>query len=152
MVDVGGLLISHPAWAWVAVGAILLVAELKTGSGWLLWPAGSAALVAFAVLIAPLSFAMAVLAFVAMTVITTYLGRRFMPKAPPPEGQINDRRARVVGQRGTVATAFQSGRGRVFVDGKEWAAEIEGEAAPTVGADVEVLDIVGSARLKVRAE
>ena len=40
------------------------------------------------------------------------------------------------------------GRGRVFVSGAEWAAEIEG-AAPPVGESV-VVEAVDGARLRVR--
>ena len=37
---------AHPFWAWMAIGGVFLIAELMTGSGWLLWPAGAAADVA----------------------------------------------------------------------------------------------------------
>ena len=36
----------HPFWAWLTLGAVLLVAEALTGSGWMLWPAASSAVVA----------------------------------------------------------------------------------------------------------
>ena len=38
--------LTHPFWGWLALGAVLLVTELMTGSGWLLWPAAAAAVVA----------------------------------------------------------------------------------------------------------
>ena len=38
---------AHPFWSWLAVGAVFLIVEVMTGSGWLLWPAGSAAAVGF---------------------------------------------------------------------------------------------------------
>ncbi len=39
----------------------------------------------------------------------------------------------------------------MFVDGKEWAAELEdGEELP-LGAEVKVTGIIGGARLKVKA-
>ena len=34
--------LGHPMWVWLAVGALLLAAEVATGSGYLLWPAASA--------------------------------------------------------------------------------------------------------------
>jgi hypothetical protein len=46
--------------------------------------------------------------------------------------------------------AFTNGAGRVFIDGKEWAAELDGEVVPPAGAKVEVVSVAG-ARLKVRA-
>ncbi len=36
---------AHPLWSWMIVAGVLLAAEVATGSGWLLWPAASAALV-----------------------------------------------------------------------------------------------------------
>jgi membrane protein implicated in regulation of membrane protease activity len=48
-----------------------------------------------------------------------------------------------------VAQDFRDGRGRVFVDGKEWAAQLEGGASLASGAKVTVVG-VGGARLTVR--
>ena len=31
---------NHALVGWLAIGAVLLILELVTGSGWLLWPAG----------------------------------------------------------------------------------------------------------------
>jgi hypothetical protein len=39
----------------------------------------------------------------------------------------------------------------VFVDGKEWSAELEGDAPLSSGGRIEVIALVGGARLKVRA-
>ena len=43
MSELIGLFVVHALLAWLAVGAVFLVVEIVTGSGWLLWPAGSAA-------------------------------------------------------------------------------------------------------------
>jgi hypothetical protein len=45
--------------------------------------------------------------------------------------------------------AFASGQGRVFVEGKEWAAEAEGDS-PAAGDRVEVTGIQDGASLRVR--
>jgi membrane protein implicated in regulation of membrane protease activity len=39
----------------------------------------------------------------------------------------------------------------VFVDGKEWAAELDGDGDLAAKAKVVVTEILGGARLKVRA-
>ena len=49
-----------------------------------------------------------------------------------------------------LLSAFADGEGRVFVDGKEWSAELEGGGALPDGAKVEVAAILGGARLQVR--
>jgi membrane protein implicated in regulation of membrane protease activity len=40
-----------PVLGWIAIGGVFLIGELMTGSGWLLWPAGSAGAVGVATLI-----------------------------------------------------------------------------------------------------
>ena len=144
--------LSHPFWAWLAAGALLLVFELLSGSGYLLWPAASAGVVALLCLATPLSGAGQVLVFVALTIATTYLGRRYLrPAAAMPGPDVNDKVARLIGRTGEVAHAFSQGRGRVFVDGSEWAADADGEAPLVKGARVEVIEVLGGGRLKVRA-
>jgi len=44
---------------------------------------------------------------------------------------------------------FQGGQGRVFVDGKEWAAQLEGSGSLSSGMKVVVVSVSGS-RLTVR--
>lgn len=152
MTDFGQLLMTHPAWGWAAVAAIFLIVELLTGSGWLLWPAGSAALVAAVVAVWPsLGLPGAIAVFAALTIVTTYLGRRFLPKSlASGDDDVNDPHARIIGHHGKVATAFVSGLGRVFVDGKEWSAQADGDGPLAVGDMIEVIAVEGGARLKVR--
>ena len=47
--------------------------------------------------------------------------------------------------------AFRGNRGRVFIDGKEWAAELEGGGDLSAHAKVVVTEILGGARLRVKA-
>jgi membrane protein implicated in regulation of membrane protease activity len=86
--------------------------------------------------------------FALLTVIATILSRRLVSKANPAGPDVNDRDSRLVGQRARVVEAFVGGRGRVFVSGAEWSAEIEGEAPPA-GQDV-VVDQVNGSLLRVR--
>ncbi|HEY2482360.1 MAG TPA: NfeD family protein [Caulobacteraceae bacterium] len=144
-------ILAHAFWSWMALGAVLLAVEVVTGSGWLLWPAGSAALTAIAVVIWPLSQPVAVAVFGALTIVTTYVGRRFIRGAPARADDVNNPLARLVGHRGEAATAFEGGSGRVFVDGKEWSAVLDGAELLAAGAKVEVVEVLGGARLRVRA-
>ena len=145
------LFASHELLGWLAVGAVFLVVELATGSGWLLWPAGSAAAVGLFTLVwrpdAPVQAAV----FALLTIVSTYLGRRLINCADHGGHDPNDPHARLIGKAGAAATDFRGGQGRVFVDGKEWSAELDGEGPLSVGGRVEVIALVGGARLKVRA-
>jgi membrane protein implicated in regulation of membrane protease activity len=152
MDTVSAFYMAHPFWIWLAIGAVFLVIEIATGSGWLLWPAGSAAIVALASLINGFAPLWQVVLFAVATIITTYLGRRFMkPRAADATLDINDQLVRLVGHRGEAKTAFTSGEGRVFVDGKEWSAELDGAGPLAHGDKIEVTAVLGGARLKVRA-
>jgi membrane protein implicated in regulation of membrane protease activity len=84
-------------------------------------------------------------------VVFTYLGRRFLRPAPKGDGDINDPTPRLVGREGEAVSAFKAGLGRVFVDGKEWAAELDGGGDLAPQSKIHVLEILGGARLKVRA-
>ncbi|QUD87598.1 NfeD family protein [Phenylobacterium montanum] len=143
--------LSHPFWDWIAAGALLLVLELSTGSGYLLWPAASAGAVAVLTLVTPIGGIGQVIAFTLLTVATTYLGRRFLkPAAAMPGPDVNDKVQRLIGRTGEVAHAFSHGRGRVFVDGSEWAADAEDDQALGKGARVQVTEVLGGGRLKVK--
>ncbi|HYD44285.1 MAG TPA: NfeD family protein [Phenylobacterium sp.] len=152
MADIADLLVTHPFWLWLIVAAIILAVEVATGSGWLLWPAGAAAVVGFTTLALPLSLPLELLVFAMLTIVTTLLARRYLPRSLANDGSpdINDNVARLVGHRGRVAEAFTGGHGRVDIDGKEWAAELDAGGDLASGAAVEVVGVAG-ARITVRA-
>jgi membrane protein implicated in regulation of membrane protease activity len=152
MAFVDDIVSAYPFWAWLAVGAVFLVVELLTGSGWMLWPAAAAALSAIAALLLPMPIIGQIAVFAAATLAATYVGRRFIPRPPPVEADINDTLARLIGRRGLAAGQFVGGQGRVFVDGKEWAAELVGDRRVGPGDKVKVTGVQGGARLSVERE
>jgi len=150
MLPLLGLYGAHPFWIWAAVAGALLAAEVASGSGWLLWPSASAALVAVLTLAVGLSGHAAILTFVGVTIASTLLGRRLFPRAVLTVGHnINDPVGRLIGHHGKAVAAFAGGEGRVFVDGKEWAAGLDGAEGLAAGDAVEVTGVSG-ARLTVR--
>ncbi len=138
----------HPFALWIAVGAMLLALEVGTGSGWLLWPAGSAAVTGVLALAVPLDPPVQAIIFAVLTIITTLAGRHFFPHSAPGK-DINDTATRLAGLEGVAATDFQASQGRVFVDGKEWAAELQGAASLATGMKIVVVGVHG-ARLTVK--
>jgi len=143
---------SHPFWVWIAVAAALLAVEVITGSGWLLWPSASAGAVAILATFADLGLPQAVLAFAVLTIASTVLARRYLPRSllHHPVGDINDNVGRLVGHQGRAVGAFHGRAGRVFIDGKEWAAELDEGEGLEAGSRVEVTGVAG-AHLKVRS-
>jgi membrane protein implicated in regulation of membrane protease activity len=142
-------LLQSPFALWLAIGGALLALEVGTGSGWLLWPAGSAALVGLIGLVFHFDLTTQLIVFSILTIITTLAGRHFFPRVSIG-ADINDTRSRLAGLEGVAAGDFHGGSGRVFVDGKEWAAELDGATALAAGAKVTVIHVSGS-RLTVRA-
>ena len=138
----------QPGWAWLGVAAVLLAAELVTGSGYLLWPSASAAVTAgLAFLGWPHAPFGQILVFAVLTVASTYAARRWWPPRRAAERlELNDAAGRLVGREGEAI----AGGGRVFVDGAEWLAESEGGEALAPGARVRVLAVLDGARLRVR--
>jgi inner membrane protein len=151
MSDLGLLYLTHAGWFWAALGALLLAIEVASGSGWLLWPAASAGVVAVIEAFWEPPLAQAVLLFVVLLIVSTLTARRYFPRRRPEDldQDINDNIARLVGHHGRVVGGFEQGAGRVFIDGKEWAAELEGGGRLEVGERIEVTGVSG-ARLKVR--
>lgn len=142
--------LAHPSAAWIAIGVVLLAAETLTGSGWLLWPAAAA--------LAPAAITAVWLrddvgaqwaVFSVAAIVLTWLGRRYVRHWPQTPHDINDPRRAVIGQLGQVTSVSDHGQCRVMVGGKEWAAEAEG-GAPQAGQRVEVIAVIGGARLQVR--
>jgi hypothetical protein len=152
MAEAEALFFAHPFWLWIALGGVFLIAELMTGSGWALWPAGAAAATGVIAIIWPTNWGFEVVQFVVIAIIATYLGRRYLPPAGRGKGgDINDPSPRLVGHACEAAAPFKQGIGRVFIDGKEWAAELEGGGDLAAKSKVEVTGILGGSRLKVKA-
>lgn len=139
---------AHGFWVWATVAAALLTVELITGSGWLLWPSVVAAVVAFGAQLFGLTAPLDVLVFAILTIVATFLSRKLVPRMDGDGPDINDNHSRLVGHHGHTVAAFQQGEGRVFIDGKEWAALThEGDIA--LGAKVLVTGVEG-AKLRVK--
>lgn len=150
--DLGLFYLNHAAWFWIALGAALLAVEVATGTGWLLWAAASAGVVAVVEALWELPLPLAVVLFAALVIVSTLSARRWFPHRAAALGEdINDNIGRLVGHEGRVVTPFDQGEGRVFIDGKEWAAELEDDQALDVGARVKVTGVAG-AHLRVRGD
>ncbi|RZJ01069.1 MAG: NfeD family protein [Brevundimonas sp.] len=142
---------AQPFWIWLAIGVLLLAVEAAFSTEWLLWPAVAAGVTAvIAALGLTNGFWMEAALFAVLTLLATVFSRRLIQRVNPTDHpDINARDGRLVGQRAQVVQAFVDGRGRVFVSGAEWVAEIEG-AAPLAGESV-VVESIDGPKLRVRA-
>ncbi|MFZ5717963.1 MAG: NfeD family protein [Pseudomonadota bacterium] len=145
MDTIAGLYANQPFWVWAALAAALLAIEVMTGSGWLLWAAASAAATGAVVAFLDANVPTALLLFAALTIASTLLARRYLPRSvPAAAGDINDNVARLIGHRGAAVGDFPGRAGRVFIDGKEWAAELAEGQGLEAGATVEVVGVSGA--------
>lgn len=141
---------AQPFWLWLAVGVGLLGIEAMFSTEWLLWPAVAAGITALLAALFPLGLAVEVGLFSLLTVVLTLASRKLVKRVNPDYApDINDVRLRLVGQKARVVEAFVNGRGRVFISGAEWEAEIE-DVSPLAGESV-VVESVSGQYLKVRS-
>ena len=134
---------------WVVLGLILLIAEMASGTTYLLWPAVAAFLVALVAWIAPGAGWMAEFGIFALLIIAlTYFGQP-MVRRWRNEGAatgLNERGAALVGVRGVVQN-FANGVGSVKVQDTVWRAV--SDEALEAGQAVEVSGVDG-ATLRVK--
>ncbi len=142
---------AHPFWVWLAVAAVFLSIEVATGTGWLLWPVGSAIATGLLTLIFRPGIAVEIAVFAALTMASTLVAWRFFPPGRVAEtDDINDQNARLIGRKGLVVEAFDKGHGRVLVGGAEWPAEADRNLVLVIGAEIQVEAVLDGARLGVR--
>ena len=157
-----------PYWAWLGFAGVFVILALVTGVRGLLWPALAASIVAGLELAeVRLALSAEVALFLAFLVLVFIVPRRFNPtpqaqvaglsyngKAPKPDKRemgTMDRTGRLVGRIGRTTSEFANGVGRVWIEGAEWAAELEsGEDGVPPEAPVRVTRIIGGVRLQVQ--
>ena len=81
--------------------------------------------------------------------IVEHRGDGIHDRAPDAGRCLGFNRDASVGHQGSAVKAFAGRAGRVSIDGKEWAAELDDGEALEAGASIEVTGVEGS-RLKVR--
>lgn len=136
-------------WHWFGIGLVLLIAEISTGTTYLLWPAVAAWLTAILLLLFPLPLPLQLFAFGAATIGLTLSGRRYVKGKWLKGGdkELNDRGKMLVGTSGVAATAFEHGVGRVRLGDTEWRAESDdaigaGDAVSILAVDGATLKVV----------
>lgn len=157
-----------PYWAWLALAGVFIVVALVTGARVLIGPVLAAAVLATIDL---MNIRMALTAEAALflaIVLVTYIAPRWFssPKVahvqgfeaprrskPPKKLEMGtvDRATRLVGRIGRTTSEFANGVGRVWIEGAEWAAELEsGEDMMPPEAPVRVTRVIGGVRLQVQ--
>jgi membrane protein implicated in regulation of membrane protease activity len=152
----------EPFWIWLAVACLFVSLNLASGAGVLMIPALAAVAVALAelaglrlgaVVETLLFFAVAAAGVAALA----WSRLRPRPAAEPvvdagvtrPATRPQDHTARLVGRIGRATGDFANGVGRVWIDGAEWGADIEGVEHLPAGSPVRIVRVIGGIRLQV---
>lgn len=131
-------------YGWLLLAAALGAAELAVPGVFLVFVAMAAAITGGLALLFPALTLPAELAvFGAWSVVTVLIGRRWYAEYPVDSDDplLNDRAARLIGQRVIVVDAIAGGTGRVRVGDSDWIAR--GPDAP-VGSGVRIVGVSGS--------
>jgi len=134
---------------WLVLGLILLIAEMASGTTYLLWPAVAAFLTALVSLTGATNWIADMAVFALLVIVLTAFGRPIVQRWRE-EGAatgLNERSRALIGTRGVI-TVFANGAGSVKVADTVWRAISDETLQP--GQTV-VIDAVDGATLKVRA-
>jgi membrane protein implicated in regulation of membrane protease activity len=137
-------------WTWWILALLLFLLELALPGIFFLWLGIAAAVTGLVVLIvADLSWELAVTIFTVLSVVTAVIGRRFWrPRnIATDDATLNQRGLQYIGQVFTLETAIENGSGRVKVADGAWL--VSGPDLPA-GTRVRVTGVQG-ARLVVEA-
>lgn len=134
---------------WLVFGLILLIAEMVTGTTYLLWPAVAAFLTALISWAGLTNWVADVGIFAVLVIVLTAFGRPLVQRwrdQNNAEG-LNERSKTLIGTRGVV-TVFANGAGSVKIADTIW--RVVSDEALTPGQTV-VIDSVDGATLKVKS-
>ncbi len=140
-----------PHWWWLIAAAALGILELFLPGVFLVWMAAAAAVTGILVAFLPLAFPFQLALFGLLAMAAVFGGRRHYLRNPVASSDplLNDRTARLVGEKVVVVTAIENGEGRVKVGDGVWAARGPDSPAGTrmtiVGAEGACLRVEPSA-------
>lgn len=143
--DILNIFYSHPFWAWLSVATILLVAELLTGTTFMLWFSLAAGVNAILLSMLPrFGLEFDLISFSVLAFVITFMGAKVFPFTGKVEkNDINDPNSRLVGTKVIAMEDFQSGLGAVKVGDTRWRA-LSAHGNPKIGDEVIITKIDGA--------
>ena len=150
-----GILENLTVFHWLGIGLILLTLEVAVGTFDLLWVATAAFLTALFALVVPLpvgGWQGQLVFFGIMGTLFVTAGRTLfkgLRKTASTHPNLNDRLAKMVGQKGEAESSFENGRGKVKLGDSVWMAEQADETVIVEGDQVVVSGYDGTT-LRVR--
>jgi membrane protein implicated in regulation of membrane protease activity len=133
---------------WLVLGLILLIAEMASGTTYLLWPAVAAFITALIGLAGVTNWMADIAIFAVLVIALTYFGRPLVRRwrDQGAASGLNERSQTLIGTRGEI-TVFKDGAGSVKVNDTVWRAVSEDTLTP---GETVVVDSVDGVTLKVK--
>lgn len=133
---------------WLVLGLLLLIAEMASGTTYLLWPAVAAFVTALVSLILPTNWIAEFALFAVLIIALTYFGHPLVQRwrNEGAASGLNERDRAMIGKRGVIAS-FANGVGSVKIADTVWRAV--SEESLEAGQAVEVAEVDG-VTLKVK--
>ena len=133
---------SPEPWHWWTLAAIFIAIEIVATSFYLLWPGIAAALVGCLLWLFPeLAFSTQIIVFSVVSVVSTFLWKRYMPHTEAEasvSSTLNQRSAQYVGRHCRALDDFTGGRGSVQIDDTRWQAQTADGSNPVAGTELQV--------------
>ncbi|OCG09093.1 hypothetical protein A9G13_03305 [Gilliamella sp. wkB178] len=144
MIDFLTAIYYSPHWVFIALGGLLLIAELLGTGGYALWTGIAAIIVGLIAWILPLSWPVLWLLFAIFTIISAYLWWLWLRKNgkdKSSKGEINQPQQDLIGIKTVVTEAVVNGFGRVKIKDGSWSARCDNDLP--IGELVEVIAVDG---------
>lgn len=135
-------LFAQPWWFWLALGGILLAAEMVGASGYLLWSGVAALLVSLFVWLVPMPWEWQGLSFAILTVLSALWWYRWLKRRDPePSPSLNQRGKDLIGRELVLSEALVNGVGHLSIGESGWRVQAD-EDLPA-GTPVTIVAIEG---------
>jgi len=139
-------LIENPWW-WFGFAVLLGIGEIITPGVFLIWVAAAAAITGVVAMLAPIPPTVQFVIFALLCWAAVWFGRRWYADNPveSQDPLLNDRVARLIGERATLTEAISNSHGRVRIGDSVWECSgpdlAAGTSVKVVGAQGAVLQV-----------
>ena len=135
-------------WYWLAFGLFLMVIEVVAPGVFFLWLGAAAIVTGLALLGIPdMTWQAQLILFAVVSVVSIYLGRRFVytHQEPTDHPTLNRRGENFIGQTYKLDDATSSGRGRIRIGDTMWAVAVSPQGSDiAAGSTVTVVGVDGA--------
>ncbi len=135
-------------WHWLTLGLVLMAIEIFAPGVVFLWLGIAGILVGLALLAMPdMPWEMQLVLFSILSVISVFLGRRFVyaRQRPTDHPTLNRRGDTLIGQQHTLGEATSGGRGQLRIGDSMWAISVSPQGDDlTAGTRVTVVKVDGA--------